>query len=68
MPHFLAIALDHDLQLFYVFRRCFTLIKAVQPVQDGEHAENEIDTDIHGPAMVTQLAGKLYRGIRPAAQ
>ena len=68
MPHFLTVALDHDLQLFDAFRRGFALIKAVQPVEDGEHAENEIDTDIHGPAMVTQLTGKQYRGIGPAAQ
>jgi hypothetical protein len=54
MAHFFTISLDHRLQFLDFFGRLLSLDKAVQAINDRQHPENEVDTDVHIQAMVTQ--------------
>jgi hypothetical protein len=60
MTHFFTISLNHYGQFFNVFRRRFSLIKTIQPINNREHSDHKIYTDIH-VAMVTELMNKQYR-------
>ena len=55
MSHVFTIAIDHRLQLFDIFRRHLSLHQAVQAINNRQHPENKIDTDIHNATIVTQL-------------
>jgi len=60
MTHFFTISLDHRLQ-FIDFLRCdLSLDKAIQAINNRQHPDNKIDTDIHNPAIVTQLNVEQY--------
>ncbi len=61
MTHFFTIALDHRLQFFDFFRCDLSLDKAIQAINNRQHPENKIDTDIHNPTIVTQLNGEQYK-------
>ena len=63
MPHFFTIALDHRLQVFDFFRRRLSLDETIQAINNRQHPENKIDTDIHNSNIVTQLNGEQYREI-----
>ena len=60
MTHFFTIALNHYGQLFNIFRRSLALIKAIQPINDRQHSDHKINTDIHA-AILTELIDKQYR-------
>ncbi len=61
MSHFFSVALDHGLQFFDISRRDLSLHKAVQTVNNRQHSDNKIETDIHNAAIVTQLGGEPYK-------
>jgi len=63
VPHFLTITLYHRLQFFDFFRRRLSLDEAIQAINNRQHPENKIDTDIHNSTIVTQLNGEQYREI-----
>ncbi len=60
MPHFFTIALDHRLQFYDIFGRDLSLDKAIQAINDRQHADDKIDTDIHNLVILTQLIGEPY--------
>ncbi len=60
MTHFFTISLNHYGQLFNAFRRSFSLIKAIQSINNRKHSDHKINTDIHA-AIVTELINKQYR-------
>ena len=61
MRHFLTVAFDHGLQLFDFFGGRLALHVTVEAVGDRQNTENEIETDIHNTAILTELGGKQYR-------
>ena len=62
MTHLLTIALDHYRQFLDTFRRSFSSIKAIQPVNYRKHPDHKINADIHR-AIITELTNKQYRQI-----
>jgi hypothetical protein len=60
MTHFFTIALNHYGQFFNTFRRSLALIKAIQTINDRQHSDHKINTDIHA-AILTELIDKQYR-------
>ena len=62
MTHLFAVALDHYGQFLNTFRRSFSSIKAIQPVNYRKHPDHKINADIHA-AIVTELIDKQYRQI-----
>lgn len=65
MTHLFPVALDHGLQFFDTLGRGLAPVKTVQPVNDGQHPDNEIDI-IHAAAILPQLLDKQYRQITVA--
>lgn len=61
MTHFFTIAFDHRLQFFDFFRCDLSLDKAIQAINNGQHPDNKVDTDIHYSTMVTQLVGEQFK-------
>ena len=61
MRHFFTIAFDQRLQFFDFFGRDLSLVKTIQAIGDREHPDDKIDTDIHNPAILTQLIDEQYR-------
>ena len=66
MTHFFTITLDHCLQFNDFFRCDLSLDKAIQAINNGQHPDKKIETDIHNPAIITQLKGEQYLGIEQA--
>jgi len=62
MTHLFTITLDHYRQFLDTFRLSFSPIKAIQPVNYGEHPDHKINADIHR-AIITELTNKQYRQI-----
>ena len=60
MTHFFTIALDHHLQFFDILWCDLSLDKTIQAINNRQHPENIIDTDIHNPTIITQLNGQQY--------
>jgi hypothetical protein len=61
MSHFFTIALDHRLQFFDILRCDLSLDKAIQAINNRQHPDNKIETDIHNPAILTQLKAEQYK-------
>jgi len=61
MTHFFTIALDHRLQFIDILRCDLSPDKAIQAINNRQHPDNKIDTDIHNPTIVTQLNGEQYK-------
>jgi len=61
MSHFFTIALNHRLQFFDILRRDLSLDKAIQAINNRQHTDNKIDTDIHNPTILTQLNAEQYK-------
>ncbi len=62
VPHLFTITLDHYCQFLNAFRLSFSPMKAIQPVNYGEHPDHKINTDSHS-AIITELTNKQYRKI-----
>lgn len=67
MTHFLTIAFDHRLQFNDFFRCDLSLDKAIHSINNGQHPDKKIKTDIHNPAIITQLKGEQYLGNKLAS-
>jgi hypothetical protein len=61
MTHSFTIALDHRLQFIDILRCDLSPDKAIQAINNCQHPDNKIDTDIHNPTIVTQLNGEQYK-------
>ncbi len=66
MTHFFTIAFDHRLQSSDIFRSVLSLDEAIQAINNRQHSENYIDTDIHNPGIITQLEDEQYRELEQA--
>ncbi len=66
MTHFFTIAFDHRLQFIDIFGCDLSLDEAVQAINNRQHSENYIDTDIHNPRIITQLKDEQYRDFEQA--
>jgi hypothetical protein len=45
--------------------RCYlSLDKAIQAINNRQHPDNKIDTDIHNPTILTQLNAEQYKEFR----
>ena len=64
MTHFFTIALDHHLQFCDILRCDLSLHKAIQAINNRQHPDNKIDTDIHNPTILTQLDAEQYKESR----
>lgn len=60
ISHFFTIALDHGLQFGNILGCGFAPVKTVQTINDRQHADHKIKTDIYHRNIIPQGKDKQY--------